>query len=139
MGSRSASLVEITRTEASARELGLEERAFVPVPVIRRTVGDVSIEARFALLRISRRCFGLRRQNPNAEILVRCIRGRKRRKQGYLLDAARARAARLLRPVNPWALPERVDRVYTVSSGLGFEALCAGLPVTCFGMPFYAG
>src|SRR5699024_9665632 len=31
------------------------------------------------------------------------------------------------------------DRVYTVSSGLGFEALCADLPVTCFGVPFYAG
>ena len=34
---------------------------------------------------------------------------------------------------------ERVDAVYTVSSLTGFEALMRGLPVRCFGMPFYAG
>lgn len=35
-------------------------------------------------------------------------------------------------------LPQ-VDVVFTVSSGLGFEALIRGLPVHCFGLPFYAG
>lgn len=34
---------------------------------------------------------------------------------------------------------ERVDGVYTVSSLAGLEALLRGLPVRCFGMPFYAG
>jgi capsular polysaccharide export protein len=33
----------------------------------------------------------------------------------------------------------RVDVVYTVSSLTGFEALIRGLPVRCFGLPFYAG
>lgn len=37
------------------------------------------------------------------------------------------------------ALLSRVDQVWTLTSGLGFEALMRGLPVTCLGMPFYAG
>ena len=32
-----------------------------------------------------------------------------------------------------------MDRVYVVSSTMGFEALLAGKSVTCFGMPWYAG
>lgn len=41
--------------------------------------------------------------------------------------------------INPWSLLERIDEVFTVSSQLGFEALMAGIPVHCFGHPFYAG
>lgn len=41
--------------------------------------------------------------------------------------------------VNPWFLLEGADKVYTVSSGMGMEALLAGKNVRCFGMPFYAG
>lgn len=41
--------------------------------------------------------------------------------------------------INPWSLLERVDAVFTVSSQMGFEALIAGLPVHCYGHPFYAG
>lgn len=32
-----------------------------------------------------------------------------------------------------------VDEVWTITSTMGFEALLRGLPVTCLGMPFYAG
>lgn len=32
-----------------------------------------------------------------------------------------------------------VDEVWTMTSTIGFEALLRGLPVTCLGMPFYAG
>ena len=32
-----------------------------------------------------------------------------------------------------------VDAVWTITSTLGFEALLRGKPVTCLGMPFYAG
>src|SRR5690625_1630762 len=78
---------------------------------------------------------------PGAEVLVKghpeVVQGRKR---VYLTETTTAAGLRLVaEPVNPWSLLEQVDRVYTVSSGLGFEALCAGLPVTCFGLPFYAG
>ncbi|MCO6179004.1 capsular polysaccharide biosynthesis protein [Ciceribacter sp. RN22] len=34
---------------------------------------------------------------------------------------------------------ETVDRVYTMTSLSGFEALIRGIPVTCFGSPFYSG
>lgn len=41
--------------------------------------------------------------------------------------------------VNPHTLFDQVERVLVVTSGFGFEALMAGLPVECFGAPFYAG
>ena len=41
--------------------------------------------------------------------------------------------------VNPWSLLDCVDTVFTVSSGLGFEAALAGKDVVTFGSPFYAG
>ncbi|MEZ5536434.1 MAG: capsular polysaccharide biosynthesis protein [Thiolinea sp.] len=41
--------------------------------------------------------------------------------------------------VNPLVLLEQVEHVYVLTSQLGFEALMLGKPVTCFGVPFYAG
>ncbi len=41
--------------------------------------------------------------------------------------------------INPYALFEHAQAVYTVTSLTGMEALIAGKPVYCFGMPFYAG
>ena len=40
---------------------------------------------------------------------------------------------------DPAALIGAVDEVWTMTSLLGFEALLRGRPVTCLGMPFYAG
>lgn len=37
------------------------------------------------------------------------------------------------------SLLQRADKVYAVTSLMGFEALLWGKPVRCFGMPFYAG
>ena len=37
------------------------------------------------------------------------------------------------------SLLRRADKVYAVTSLMGFEALLWGKPVRCFGMPFYAG
>nr|WP_234837155.1 capsular polysaccharide biosynthesis protein [Sinorhizobium meliloti] len=34
---------------------------------------------------------------------------------------------------------EGIDHVYTITSLMGFEALLRGVPVTCYGLPFYAG
>lgn len=42
-------------------------------------------------------------------------------------------------PVSPWRLFEKARAVFTVSSQLGMEALMAGVPVRCWGLPFYAG
>ncbi|WP_226662937.1 capsular polysaccharide biosynthesis protein [Microbulbifer aggregans] len=79
--------------------------------------------------------------NPGAEVVVKVhpdvIAGKKR---GYLLDAAREYNCRLWsEDISPWALLDAVERVYVVTSQYGFDALLAGKPVHCFGMPFYAG
>ncbi|MBS8227257.1 capsular polysaccharide biosynthesis protein [Vannielia litorea] len=42
-------------------------------------------------------------------------------------------------PVSPWALLEGAVAVYTVSSGMGFEAILAGHKPRVFGQPFYGG
>jgi len=80
-------------------------------------------------------------ENPNAEVVVKVhpdvIAGKKK---GYLLEAARELPCQLLLDdVNPWALFDVVEKVYVVTSQLGFEALMAGKEVACFGLPFYAG
>lgn len=46
---------------------------------------------------------------------------------------------KLTQPINPIILLKNVKKVYTCSSGLGFEALMCKKPVVCFGAPFYAG
>lgn len=40
--------------------------------------------------------------------------------------------------VNPHSLFDVVDKVFVVTSGMGFEALIAGKPVRCFGVPYYS-
>jgi capsular polysaccharide export protein len=78
-------------------------------------------------------------ENPSAEVVVKThpdVSAGKRR--GYLLRVPKG--VRLFRePVNPLALLEPMERVYVVSSQLGFEALLLGKHVTCFGAPFNAG
>ncbi len=41
--------------------------------------------------------------------------------------------------VNPISLLKHFSKVYTKTSGMGFEALLVGCKCVCFGMPFYAG
>lgn len=41
--------------------------------------------------------------------------------------------------VSPHAVLDVIDEVWTVSSQLGFDALLRSIPVTTFGLPFYAG
>jgi capsular polysaccharide export protein len=45
----------------------------------------------------------------------------------------------VLSGVDPAGLLPEVQEVWTMTSLLGFEALVRGVPVTCFGAPFYAG
>lgn len=62
------------------------------------------------------------------------------RKGGYLTAVQpSARVVVLREAVNPLSLIRQMDRVYVVSSTMGFEALLAGKPVACFGVPWYAG
>lgn len=61
-------------------------------------------------------------------------------KRGYLTDVLpHPRMVVLRNLVNPMQLLAYMDKVYVVSSTLGFEALLMGKPVACFGVPWYAG
>jgi capsular polysaccharide export protein len=80
-------------------------------------------------------------ENPAAEIYVKLhpdIRFGK--KTGYLDNIVENDRVHVISDnINPLALIEKVDKVYTVTSQLGFEALILGKSVVCFGVPFYAG
>ncbi|MBL3569079.1 beta-3-deoxy-D-manno-oct-2-ulosonic acid transferase [Rhodovulum sulfidophilum] len=59
---------------------------------------------------------------------------------GLAPGVARAHADLVLPgAIDPGAALALIDEVWTLSSGLGFEALLRGVPVTCLGLPFYAG
>ncbi|GAB2721314.1 capsular polysaccharide biosynthesis protein [Halomonas garicola] len=80
-------------------------------------------------------------RHPDATLLIKThpdvIAGTR---QGHLQSATAHPRCRVIgEDVNPWALFDQVDDVYTVTSQLGFEALMAGKRVHCFGLPFYAG
>lgn len=79
-------------------------------------------------------------QNPDAQIIVKrhpaVAAGRK---QGCIATADLERVTLIDADVRPADLLAAVDAVYCVTSALGFEALLRGLPVFCFGAPFYSG
>jgi capsular polysaccharide export protein len=80
-------------------------------------------------------------ENPGADVRVRihpdCVSGHKK---SCLLDAAVERGVVLESRNLSWAsLARRAARVYIATSQAGLEALIQGVPVTCFGLPFYAG
>jgi capsular polysaccharide export protein len=111
------------------------------VLVVDQTCGDASVELGCSSAQTFRDMLAAaERENPGAEIIVKIhpevVSGRK---AGYLADVDRNRYTVVDVSVNPWALIEAVDRVYVVTSQLGFESLLAEKRVTCFGAPFYAG
>ena len=111
------------------------------VLVIDQTHGDASIAGGLAdVATFARMLSAARRDEPDAEIVVRrhpaVAAGLKR---GCLASDALAGSTVLDQDCRVADLLARVDAVYTVSSLTGFEALIRGLPVRCFGMPFYAG
>ncbi|QEY23261.1 capsular polysaccharide biosynthesis protein [Neisseria animalis] len=80
-------------------------------------------------------------ENPDAEIWVKThpdvLCGKKR---GYLTDLVQQPRVRLLAAdVNPISLLQQADKVYAVTSQMGFEALLCGKPLVTFGLPWYAG
>lgn len=59
---------------------------------------------------------------------------------GRIADTlALAHADQIVRGVSVTALFPHVDAVHTMTSLVGFEGLLRGVPVTCWGLPFYAG
>lgn len=59
---------------------------------------------------------------------------------GHLLGRAdRRNVVTVTEPVSAASILAEASRVYTVSAHVGFEAAMAGIPVSCFGTPFYSG
>jgi capsular polysaccharide export protein len=80
-------------------------------------------------------------ENPQAEIWLKTHpEVSSGRKQGYLTAMQPTDRLKIIREqVNPIGLLKRMDRVYVVTSTIGFEALLLGKQVTCFGRPWYGG
>lgn len=62
------------------------------------------------------------------------------KKQGYLRQYAEDKRVKLItEDFSPLSLLKHMDKVFAVSSQMGFEALLLGKEVYCYGLPFYAG
>ncbi|MBX7248818.1 MAG: capsular polysaccharide biosynthesis protein [Caulobacteraceae bacterium] len=119
----------------------LGEKVRRRVLVMDQTFGDAAIEGGLAdQSSFDRMLAAAIADEPDAEILVRrhpaTAAGLKR---GWLPQDLPSRVAPLDLPCSIGSLLAEVDAVYTVTSLAGFEALMRGLPVRCFGTPFYAG
>lgn len=127
---------------APDREIWAPKGETKRILVVDQTFGDASIEFGMASPdSFTAMLEAAIAENPGAEVVVKThpdvVAGKKR---GYLTRQAQERGCRLIaEAVNPWSVLDGVDKVYVVTSQLGFEALMAGIPVRCFGMPFYAG
>lgn len=109
------------------------------VLIVDQTFGDASIACGLATARsFDDMIAAARRDEPDAQLIVKrhpaVAAGRKR---GCVTDLAGVTLVDT--DVRPADLLAAVDAVYCVTSALGFEALLRGLPVRCFGAPFYSG
>ena len=112
------------------------------VLVVDQTVGDMSVSLGGATaLSFQQMLAAALNENPEATIYVKTHPEVSSGHKGgyYSMVASDARVVLLREPANPLSLIARMDRVYVVTSTMGFEALLAGKPVTCFGTPWYAG
>lgn len=112
------------------------------VLVIDQTLGDMAVTCGQADEHTFQTMFQTAlAENPEAEIWIKThpdvLSGKK---QGYLTHTAQHKNVRLIaQDLNPIALLQRADKIYCVTSHMGFEALMCGKPVTTFGLPWYAG
>ncbi len=136
---RAADLSKYNDAPPGRVELGPRGRP--RVLVVDQTAGDLSVRCGLADAdTFARMLRCAREENPDAEIVVKThpdvLAGKKR---GYLERVAGEGVRLFAARVQPFSLLSQVSRVYAVTSQLGFEALIAGLPVTLFGAPWYAG
>lgn len=111
------------------------------VLIVDQTAGDASIEYGMASADSFRAMLAAARAaEPVAQLIVKrhpaVAAGRK---QGCIPESDLAGFTVIDTDVRAADLLAHVDAVYTVTSGLGFEALLRGLEVHTFGAPFYAG
>lgn len=110
--------------------------------IIAQTSGDASLEYglanQFSTLDMINAAIN---ENPNSNILLKihpdALSGKK--KSDINIENLPSQIKIISENINPISLLKHIDKVYTKSSGMGFEALMCGCKCICFGMPFYAG
>jgi capsular polysaccharide export protein len=120
----------------------LDNGAKKRVLVVDQTLGDMSVVLGGATAQaFANMLIAAREENPRATIYVKTHpEVSSGRKAGYLTSQQSDERTVMLRDtVNPMSLLSHMDKVYVVTSTMGFEALLAGKPVVCFGVPWYAG
>ena len=112
------------------------------VLVIDQTWGDASVEKGGASATTFREMLVFAQtEHPDAQVIIKAHpETMASHRDGYFGPSDEGPRITILRdPVSPWRLFEHARAVYTVSSGLGFEAIHAGHKPRVFGQPFCAG
>lgn len=110
--------------------------------IVAQTLGDMSLKYGMAeqfstdeLIKIAID------ENPDAHIYLKVhpdvLSGKKR--SDIDIEKAVFTCKIIAEDINPISLLKCIDKVYTKTSQMGFEALLLGKECVCFGMPFYAG
>ncbi|MCV3482730.1 capsular polysaccharide biosynthesis protein [Campylobacter sp. CNRCH_2014_0184h] len=81
------------------------------------------------------------KENPNAKIYIKIhpdvLSGKKQ--SDFDVQDLPSKCVVIKENYNPIELLSHFKKVYTKTSGMGFEALMLGCECVCYGMPFYAG
>lgn len=80
-------------------------------------------------------------ENPDAKVYLKIHPDVLSGKKSSDIDIVKAKKHCIIieENVNPISLLKHFSKVYTKTSGMGFEALLCGCECICFGIPFYAG
>ncbi len=111
------------------------------VLIVDQVAGDASVTHGGAGFSLEKMVTAAKSENPGARIVVKLhpetVEGF--RKGLFSKFEKDADLVFITENYNPLSVLKNIDKVYVVTSQLGFEALLLNIPVTCFGMPFYAG
>ncbi|MCR8677616.1 capsular polysaccharide biosynthesis protein [Campylobacter sp. S4:11] len=81
------------------------------------------------------------KENPNAKIYIKIhpdvLSGKKQ--SDFVVQDLPSKYVVIKENYNPIELLSHFKKVYTKTSGMGFEALMLGCECVCYGVPFYAG
>ncbi|EDO8169900.1 capsular polysaccharide biosynthesis protein [Campylobacter jejuni] len=112
------------------------------VLIITQTANDASLE--FGLAKDFKTVDMIKdaiKENPDSKIYIKIhpdvLSGKKQ--SDLDINSLPKECILITENFNPIALLEFFDKVYTKTSGMGFEALMQGCECVCYGMPFYAG
>ncbi|QDC10472.1 capsular polysaccharide biosynthesis protein [Oceanicola sp. D3] len=143
---RARAAIERLKQEHLSKYNSFDAKANVPDPgyvlVIDQTRGDASIAHGNASEATFREMLAFAQiEHPGARILIKTHpESQSGAREGHFgPDDHDGRTELFTEPVSPWALLEGAIAVYTVSSGMGFEAILAGHKPRVFGQPFYGG